>query len=84
MSRDIITYPELRALKGKYTLTDSQMADITGDKAYQTFKRKLDCESEFSGSDMVNVVNYFQKLGEDISIKKIFFDWIFSIEEFSA
>lgn len=81
ISKNVITYPELRALKGKYRLTDPEMAKITGDKAYQTFTRKINGESEFSSSDMVNIIKYFRALGEDVNIQKIFFDWIFSIEK---
>ncbi len=81
ISNDIITYPEIRKLKGKYRMSDSDFAKITGDKCYQTFTRKLDCESEFTSSDKVNIYYHFRNLGEDVTIQSLFFDWIFSNEK---
>jgi hypothetical protein len=84
VSEKVITYPEIRKLKGKYLLSDSDFAKITGDKCYQTFKSKLNGKSEFTGSDKVNIYLYFKNLGEDVSIQSLFFDWVFSIEKFTA
>lgn len=82
--QDIITYPEIRKLKGKYRLTDQDFSNITGDKCYQTFTRKLDCKSEFTPSDMINIYNYFKDLGEEVTIQELFFDWIFSNEKLAV
>lgn len=82
ISNEIITYPVIRSLKGKYRLTDAEIASIIGDKAYQTYAKKLNCESEFSSSNMINLYNYFKSRGEEgITIQGLFFDWIFSIEK---
>jgi hypothetical protein len=84
ISDDVITFPEIRKLKGKYRMSDSDFADITGDKCYQTFTSKLNGESEFRGSDMVNICRYFQERGENVTVQSLFFDWIFSNEKLPA
>jgi hypothetical protein len=81
LSNDIVTYPEIRKLKGKYRLSNSDFAKITGDRCYQTFARKLNCKSEFTASDKINIYQYFKNRGEDVSIQFLFFDWIFSNEK---
>jgi hypothetical protein len=77
---DTITFPELRMLKGKYSLSNDDLAHITGDTD-KTFWNKLTLRSEFSLTDMFKIVKFFRSKGDNVSIQQLFFDWIFSIEK---
>lgn len=74
-----ITFPELRKLKGKYTLTDTALGKIIGNTS-KTFRAKLDNKAQFSRTDMLKLHSFFTELGEAISLYTLFFDWDYSIK----
>jgi len=73
-SRDIRTFPELRALIAKHGLNQCKMAKLIGN-SYQTFGKKLNCKSEFLFDDMLLIHEFFTRKGEEITMDKLFFDW---------
>lgn len=69
-----MTYPELRAIMAKYGVSKSELARVIGN-TYQTATKKLNCESEFSFNDILNIYYHFLVLDKDIDINVLFFDW---------
>lgn len=75
-----ITFPVIRMLKGKYSLSNGTLASITGDSR-RTFWNKLHLRTEFSLGDMIKIEKFFREKGDNLTIQQLFFDWIFSIEK---
>jgi hypothetical protein len=73
------TFPEIRALKGKYQMSLADLGNIVNN-TYQTFNRKLIGKSEFGQFDMIKITKYFNSKGENVTIHKLFFDWLYSNE----
>lgn len=84
-----ITFPEIRALKAKLALTDADIGEVIGNN-YQTVSKKLRLIYDFTFSDMLKIVAFFQSKTIDekekvkITMDFLFFDWVFSNENLSA
>jgi hypothetical protein len=75
-----ITFPEVRALKAKHGLTDTDLGKVIGN-TYSTFSKKMRRKYDFSLGDMLKITNFFIGKGEKVDPQMLFFDWILSIEE---
>lgn len=72
-----LSFPEVRALMGKYGQTKQDLGNVIGN-TYQTFARKLNNEAEFSMTDMLKIREFFVELGENpdmLTIEHLFFAW---------
>ncbi len=70
----MITFPELRALMAKHGDDQASMGNLIGN-TYQTFGRKLRCDSEFTFDDMITIRDHYNSKGEEVSMDKLFFNW---------
>jgi hypothetical protein len=77
-----VTFPEIRALKAKYGLTDDDIGEIIGNTSV-TISKKMRLVYDFSLSEMITLSNYFISKGEkegDANVQTLFCDWIISNE----
>ena len=73
-----ITFPKLRELMGKYSLYLSDMGDVIGHN-YVTFRRKLDNETDFNLTEILQIRDFFIAKGENpetLTLESLFFAWI--------
>lgn len=82
-----VTFPILRALMAKYGLSYADMGRIIPNKitgqpmSYQTFSTKINKEFNFDAREMILIRDYFNSLGENVTVQEIFFDWLSSNED---
>lgn len=74
---DTPTFPILRALMAKHGMNQERMGEVIGN-TYLTFGKKLNCSSEFSFNDMIDIVEFFKAKGEKITVDDLFFTWDFT------
>lgn len=69
MLNDIINpFPELRGLMAKYkSITFEQMGTVIGNTS-RTFSKKINAKADFTYSDMRKIRDFFNDMGEDLSI----------------
>lgn len=82
-----VTFPILRALMAKHGLSYADMGKIIPNKTtgnpmkYQTFSTKINKEFNFDAREMILIRDYFNALGENVTVQEIFFDWLSSNED---
>ncbi len=74
---NMVTFPELRALMAKHGLTQDKISVVIGNTAL-TFSRKINSQSEFTWADMINIKEFFEDLGENVTVEDLFFTWHFA------
>jgi DNA-binding XRE family transcriptional regulator len=73
----VATFPELRYLMAKHGMTQDKMSAIIGNTPL-TFSRKINFQSEFTWDDIVSIKEFFENLGESITVDDLFFTWSFT------
>ena len=73
-----ITFPKLREMMGKYSLSLSDMGEAVG-HTYPTFRKKLNNETDFSLTEILQIRDFFIAKGENpdtLTIEILFFAWL--------
>lgn len=71
-------YPELRRLLLKYDLGFDGFAAILN-KSTSSITKKLNNKVDFTRSECFETVKYFNDLGENVTVQRLFFDWVYPI-----
>lgn len=70
-----VTFPILRSLMARFGLTQKDLSVVISCNQ-NTFSRKLNCIQDFKLFEMVRIVQYLRKLGCELGVEAIFYDWI--------
>lgn len=73
--KTIITFPRIRELRGKYSITNQVLAIAIGAKSHQTIIKRFR-DGDFTISEMRMLVLFFNSKGESETEHSLFFEWL--------